>query len=50
VVDGQTLVAIDGAPEGTVVVSGRMGQLREGTAVTTAAATPAAVPASRAAP
>lgn len=49
VVDGQTLVAIDGAPEGTVVVSGRMGQLREGTAVTTAAAPPAAAPASRAA-
>ncbi|MDZ7863844.1 efflux RND transporter periplasmic adaptor subunit [Acidovorax sp.] len=49
-VDGQTLVAIEGAPEGTVVVSGRMGQLREGTAVTTAAATPAAVPASRATP
>lgn len=45
VVDGQTLVAIDGAPEGTVVVSGRMGQLREGTAVTTAAA-----PTSRPAP
>lgn len=50
VVDGQTLVAIEGAPEGTVVVSGRMGQLREGTAVTTAAAPPAAAPASRAAP
>ena len=49
VVDGQTLVAIEGAPEGTVVVSGRMGQLREGTAVTTAAAPPAAAPASRAA-
>lgn len=50
VVDGQTLVAIDGAPEGTVVVSGRMGQLREGTAVTTAAPPPAAAPASRPAP
>ncbi|MDP4074054.1 efflux RND transporter periplasmic adaptor subunit [Acidovorax sp. A1169] len=50
VVGGQTLVAIEGAPEGTVVVSGRMGQLREGTAVTTAAAPPAAAPASRAAP
>lgn len=49
VVDGQTLVAIDGAPEGTVVISGRMGQLREGTAVTTPAAS-AAAPASRAAP
>ncbi|WP_428000647.1 efflux RND transporter periplasmic adaptor subunit [Acidovorax sp.] len=54
VVDGQTLVAIEGAPEGTVVVSGRMGQLREGTAVTTAAAPSAAAsapaPASRPAP
>lgn len=51
VVDGQTLVAIEGAPEGTVVVSGRMGQLREGTAVTTAAAPAApAAPASRPAP
>lgn len=54
VVDGQTLVAIEGAPEGTVVVSGRMGQLREGTAVTTAAApsaaASAAAPASRTAP
>lgn len=52
VVDGQTLVAIDGAPEGTVVVSGRMGQLREGTAIATsaAAAAPASAPASRTAP
>ncbi len=55
VVDGQTLVAIEGAPEGTAVISGRMGQLREGTAVATAAApsAPAAaasVPASRPAP
>lgn len=52
VVDGQTLVAIEGAPEATVVVSGRMGQLREGTAVATApgAATPASAPASRSAP
>lgn len=50
-VDGQALVAIEGAPEGTVVVSGRMGQLREGTAVTTAAAAaPASAPASRPAP
>jgi RND family efflux transporter MFP subunit len=51
VVAGQTLVAIEGAPEGTSVVSGRMGQLREGTAVSTAGeAAPAAAPASRAAP
>lgn len=49
VVDGQTVVAIEGAPEGTVVVSGRMGQLREGTAVTTAAAPAAAAPAATAA-
>ncbi|WP_422842695.1 efflux RND transporter periplasmic adaptor subunit [Acidovorax sp. M2(2025)] len=32
-VDGQTLVAVQGVPEGTVVVAGRIGQLREGTAV-----------------
>lgn len=53
VVDGQTLVAIEGAPEGAAVVSGRMGQLREGTAVATvgaAAAPAAAAPASRTAP
>lgn len=49
VVDGQTVVAIEGAPEGTVVVSGRMGQLREGTAVTTAAAPAAAASAATAA-
>ncbi|EJE54181.1 RND family efflux transporter, MFP subunit [Acidovorax sp. CF316] len=49
VVDGQTLVAVEGAPEGTVVVSGRMGQLREGTAVTTAA-TPSAPVAAASAP
>ncbi len=52
VVGGQVLVAVEGAPEGTVVVSGRMGPLREGTAVTTAApALPAAAAsASRPAP
>lgn len=49
VVDGQTVVAIDGAPEGTVVVSGRIGQLREGTAVTTAASPAAAASAATAA-
>ena len=32
-VDGQTLVAVQGVPEGAVVVAGRIGQLREGTAV-----------------
>lgn len=47
VVQGQTLVAIEGVPAGTSVVAGRIGQLREGTAVTTApgpaaSATPAA--------
>jgi RND family efflux transporter MFP subunit len=49
VVDGQTVVAIEGAPEGTVVVSGRMGQLREGTAVTKAASPAAAASAATAA-
>ncbi|UCU97397.1 efflux RND transporter periplasmic adaptor subunit [Acidovorax radicis] len=50
VVNGQTLVAVEGVPEGTVVVAGRIGQLREGTAVAVAA-TAAALPAtSRAAP
>lgn len=33
VVGGQTLVAVEGVPEGTPVVAGRIGQLREGTAV-----------------
>jgi RND family efflux transporter MFP subunit len=33
VVDGLTLVAVEGAPQGTQVISGRMGVLREGTAV-----------------
>ena len=33
VVGGQALVAVEGAPEGTVVVVGRIGQMREGTAV-----------------
>ena len=58
VVDGQTLVAVEGVPEGTAVIAGRIGQLREGTAVAVAASTaaPAAAPApalaaaSRAAP
>ena len=52
VVDGQTLVAVEGVPEGTAVIAGRIGQLREGTAVTVAASTaaPAGAGASRAAP
>ena len=53
VVNGQTLVAVEGVPEGTVVVAGRIGQLREGTAVAvaaTAATTPALPAASRTAP
>ena len=58
VVDGQTLVAVEGIPEGTAVIAGRIGQLREGTAVAVATSTaaPAAAPApaiaaaSRAAP
>ncbi|CAN7420222.1 efflux RND transporter periplasmic adaptor subunit [Acidovorax sp. LjRoot74] len=41
VVNGQTLVAVEGVPAGTPVIAGRMGQLREGTAVSIAA-TPAA--------
>lgn len=56
VVGGQTLVAVEGVPEGTVVIAGRIGLLREGTAVAvaasaaTAAAAPALAAASRAAP
>ena len=48
VVQGQTLVAIDGVPTGTAVVAGRLGQLREGTAVAaqTAQAVAPAAPAS----
>lgn len=48
VVGSQTLVAVEGVPEGTVVVVGRIGQLREGTAV--AVAGPAAAAANAAAP
>ena len=49
VVQGQTLAAIDGVPAGTAVVTGRLGPLREGTAVaamtaqTAAPAAPASV-------
>ena len=52
VVDGQTLMAVEGVPEGTAVIAGRIGQLREGTAVTVAASTaaPAGAGASRATP
>lgn len=53
VVGGQTLVAVEGVPAGTPVIAGRIGQLREGTAVSIAgaAAAAAAVPAaSRTAP
>ncbi|CAN7401891.1 efflux RND transporter periplasmic adaptor subunit [Acidovorax sp. Leaf78] len=52
VVNGQTWVAVQGVAEGTPVIDGRIGQLREGTTVTTAAAAPAGAPASapRAAP
>lgn len=52
VVNGQTLVAVEGVPAGTPVIAGRIGQLREGTAVSTAPA-PAPAPsaaASRTAP
>ncbi|RZJ06873.1 MAG: efflux RND transporter periplasmic adaptor subunit [Acidovorax sp.] len=37
VVNGQTWVAIEGVAEGTPVIAGRIGQLREGTAVASAA-------------
>ncbi|RQO83624.1 efflux RND transporter periplasmic adaptor subunit [Acidovorax sp. FJL06] len=53
VVNGQTLVAVEGVPAGTPVVAGRIGQLREGTAVSIAGSTTAAAAApaaSRAAP
>ncbi|MBU0746976.1 MAG: efflux RND transporter periplasmic adaptor subunit [Gammaproteobacteria bacterium] len=33
VINGQTMVAVEGVPAGTPVVAGRIGQLREGTAV-----------------
>ena len=42
VVNGQTLVAVEGVPAGTPGIAGRIGQLREGTAVSTAAAAAAA--------
>ncbi|BEP91758.1 efflux RND transporter periplasmic adaptor subunit [Acidovorax sp. sif1233] len=45
VLSGQTWVAIEGVAEGTPVIAGRIGQLREGTAVAAAApAAPASVP------
>jgi hypothetical protein len=54
VVAGDTLVAIEGVAEGTAVVAGRMGSLREGTPVRVqdapAAPAAAATPASRPAP
>ena len=53
VVGGQTLVAVEGVPAGTPVIAGRIGQLREGTAISIAGAATAAaaVPAaSRTAP
>ncbi|PJI97609.1 RND family efflux transporter MFP subunit [Acidovorax sp. 69] len=50
VVNGQTLVAVEGVPAGTSVVAGRIGSLREGTAVSTAAAAVVLPAASRAAP
>lgn len=50
VINGQTLVAVEGVPAGTPVIAGRIGQLREGTAVSTAVATPPAPAASRATP
>ena len=44
VVGGQTLVAVEGVPEGAAIVAGRIGQLREGTAVATATAAPRTAP------
>ena len=38
VLNGQTLVAVDGVPEGTAFIAGRVGTLREGTLVSAAAA------------
>lgn len=48
VLNGQTWVAIEGVAEGTPVVAGRIGQLREGTAVASATAAAAATPAASA--
>lgn len=54
VANGQTWVAVEGVAEGTLVVAGRIGQLREGTVVATAAAPAqadaASAPATRTAP
>ena len=48
VVSGQTWVAVEGVPEGTPVIAGRIGQLREGTAVASAAPAAAATAAATA--
>ena len=48
VVGGQTWVAVEGVPEGTPVIAGRIGQLREGTAVASAAPAAAATAAATA--
>lgn len=57
IINGQTLVAVEGVPAGTPVIAGRIGQLREGTAVSgglagaaVAPSAPVAPAASRAAP
>ncbi|WP_298208844.1 efflux RND transporter periplasmic adaptor subunit [Acidovorax sp.] len=50
VVKGQTLVAVEGAPTGTPVIAGRIGLLREGTAVSTAAPIAGAASAAAVAP
>ncbi|CAN7392508.1 efflux RND transporter periplasmic adaptor subunit [Acidovorax sp. LjRoot129] len=50
VVNGQTWVAIEGVAEGTPVIAGRIGQLREGTAVAAAAPVAAAAAVSASAP
>ena len=50
VVNGQTFVAVEGVPAGTAVIAGRIGQLREGTAVSTATAAAPLAAASRTTP
>jgi len=50
VIDGQTWVAVEGVPDGTPVIAGRIGQLREGTTVASAKPAAAAQAASASTP
>lgn len=50
VMAGQTLVSIEGVPEGSAVIAGRIGTLREGTAVSTATGPAPSSPTSPTAP